>query len=94
MLPNDVQQGSKKYINRLSQTVDKMENRRGALTPGSRDNLPSRTAMHLALTDRKHTSYPLRLLYERRVFRLTTLLLLADDKNLSLQAPTESHCQP
>ena len=93
ILPNDVQRGSKKYINRLSQTVDKMKNGSGALTPGSRDNLPSRTATRVAMTVRKHTSHPLWLLYERRVFGLMTLLSLASDEKLSLLASTEPQCQ-
>ena len=74
-MPNDVQRVSKKYINRLSKTVDKMKNGSGALTPGSRDNLPSRTAKRVALTVRKHTSHPLWLLYERRVFQTNDLVV-------------------
>ena len=72
MSPNDVQRGSKKYIYRLSKTVNKMKHGSGALTPGSRDNLPSRTAKRVALTVRKHTSHPLWLPNEIRIFRLMT----------------------
>ena len=63
-----------KYIDYLQQWT-RWKNGSGALTPGSRDNLLSRTAKRVALTIRKHTSDPLWLLHERRVFHINDFVV-------------------